>query len=46
MVALLGAVWTGKDAVASLVTWITAAVLAAVALWVALAGGWITSSPI
>jgi NADH-quinone oxidoreductase subunit N len=38
MVALLGAVWTGKDAAASLLCWLTAAVLVAVAVWISLAG--------
>ena len=36
MVALLAAVWTGKDNVAPLITWISAAVLLATAIWVML----------
>ncbi|SNS80975.1 NADH-quinone oxidoreductase subunit NuoN [Tropicimonas sediminicola] len=39
MLALLGAVWTGKDESASTVSWITAAVLVAVAIWISLSGG-------
>ena len=39
MVALLAAVWTGKDNVAPLITWISAAVLLATAIWVMLSGG-------
>ncbi|PRY21526.1 NADH dehydrogenase subunit N [Aliiruegeria haliotis] len=39
MVALLAAVWTGKDAVAPLLSWVTAAVFLAVAIWIALADG-------
>ncbi|MFD0978517.1 NADH-quinone oxidoreductase subunit NuoN [Tropicimonas aquimaris] len=39
MLALLGAVWTGKDESASTVCWITAAVLVAVAIWISLSGG-------
>ena len=38
MLALLLAVYTGKDGLTQLVTWATAAVMVAVALWVALAG--------
>jgi NADH-quinone oxidoreductase subunit N len=38
MLALLAAVWTGKDESASLLTWITAAVFVAVAVWISLAG--------
>ncbi|MFM2350220.1 MAG: hypothetical protein RIR04_1186, partial [Pseudomonadota bacterium] len=38
MLALLVAVYTGKDGLTQLVTWATAAVMVAVALWVALAG--------
>ncbi len=36
MLALLGAVYTGKDNMTSLVTWVTAAVMAALALWIGL----------
>jgi NADH-quinone oxidoreductase subunit N len=39
MLALLGAVWTGKDQTAPLLVWITAAVLALVALWVGTSDG-------
>ncbi|MFV0335973.1 MAG: NADH-quinone oxidoreductase subunit NuoN [Tropicimonas sp.] len=39
MVALLAAVWTGKDRVAPLVSWICAAVLIATAIWIMLSGG-------
>ncbi|SDI25767.1 NADH-quinone oxidoreductase subunit NuoN [Aliiruegeria lutimaris] len=39
MVALLVAVWTGKDKVASLLTWISAAVVIATAIWIMLSGG-------
>ena len=38
MLALLVAVYTGKDGLTQLVTWATAAVMVAVALWVAVAG--------
>jgi NADH-quinone oxidoreductase subunit N len=38
MLALLVAVYTSKDGLTQLVTWATAAVMVAVALWVALAG--------
>ena len=38
MLALLLAVYTGKDGLTQLVTWATAAVMVAVALWVAMAG--------
>lgn len=34
MVALIGAVYTGKDALAPMITWMTAAVFAAVAIWI------------
>ena len=34
MAALLGAVYTGKDSVASLLTWLTAAVFVILALWI------------
>ncbi len=39
MAALLFAVWTGKDTIAAAVTWVTAAVLVAVALWIGLGSG-------
>ncbi len=38
MGALLGAVYTGKDRLASLILWITAAVMIAVAAWIGLTG--------
>ncbi|WP_116131402.1 NADH-quinone oxidoreductase subunit NuoN [Tropicimonas sp. IMCC34043] len=38
MVALLVAVYTGKDRVASLLSWISAAVLIAVAIWISVSG--------
>lgn len=38
MVALLGAVYGGKDAWAGLLTWVTGAVLAIVAIWIGLTG--------
>ncbi|MFV0358728.1 NADH-quinone oxidoreductase subunit NuoN [Tropicimonas sp.] len=39
MVALLVAVWTGKDETAQFLCWVTAAILVAVAIWVSLSGG-------
>ncbi len=38
MGALLGGVWTGKDRVAPLILWTTAAVFAALALWIGMTG--------
>lgn len=38
MLALVGAVYTGKDGLAPLLTWVTAAVLAAVGLWIGING--------
>ncbi len=38
MVALLGAVYGGKDAWAGLLTWVTGAVLAIVAIWIGVTG--------
>lgn len=38
MAGLLGAVYTGKDKVASLLTWVTVAVFVAVAAWIGLGG--------
>lgn len=38
MVALIGAVYTGKDALASLLTWLTAAVFVVVAAWIGISG--------
>jgi len=38
MAALLGAVWTGKDATAPLVTWTTVAVFLGLAAWIGLGG--------
>jgi len=38
MLALLGAVYTGKDKLASPLVWATAAVMAALAVWIATAG--------
>ena len=35
MLALVGAVYTGKDKLASVLTWATAAVFVIVALWIA-----------
>lgn len=39
MVALIGAVYTGKDKTAPLLVWLTAAVMVALAAWIGLAGG-------
>ncbi|MEQ9693629.1 NADH-quinone oxidoreductase subunit NuoN [Shimia sp. SDUM112013] len=39
MLALLGAVYTGKDRLAPLLTWVTAGVLVIVAAWIGLARG-------
>ena len=38
MAALMAGVYTGKDRVAGLLTWVTAAVLALVAVWIAMTG--------
>ncbi len=38
MIALVGAVYTGKDRVASLLLWVTTAVMLALALWIAMSG--------
>ena len=38
MLALLGAVYTGKDRLAPLLTWATAGVMALIAIWIALTG--------
>src|SRR6056300_617039 len=38
MLALLGAVYTGKDRLSGALTWLTAAVMALVAMWIALSG--------
>ncbi|UZD91889.1 NADH-quinone oxidoreductase subunit NuoN [Cognatishimia activa] len=38
MIALVGAVYTGKDALAPLLTWVTAAFLAAIGVWIGLNG--------
>ena len=35
MLALLGAVYTGKDRLSGALTWLTAAVMALVAMWIA-----------
>ena len=39
MIALLGAVYTGKDALARPLIWVTAAVLAILAVWIAIGDG-------
>ncbi len=39
MFALLGAVYTGKDATASMLTWATGAVFLALAIWIGMQGG-------
>ena len=39
MVALLAAVWTGKDAVAPLLTWVTIAVFLGLAAWIGFGSG-------
>ena len=38
MLALLGAIYTGKDRLSGALTWLTAAVMALVAMWIALSG--------
>ena len=38
MIALLGAVYTGKDALAPMLTWVTAAVFTLLAIWIGISG--------
>ena len=38
MIALLGAVYTGKDALAPMLTWVTAAVFTLLAIWIGMSG--------